>query len=467
MTDPAGGANDKQQKRAQTYFQTGNDAALKNNLDYAVTMYREALKLEEGNLLYRQALRGVQRRKFQNDPAKVGMLVGARNQPIRLRAGGAKNKGRWSEALEHCEDAFANNPWDVHAAMIAAEAATGLGQHVLARWLMESVIAQAGEDAAYFRLLAQVYEHNQDWERSINCWEKVRKLAPQDDEAIRKIRGLQASATISRSGLEGAIHRASEGAAAEALQEDLDDLKRQAQTPEERLRKQIEDDPQRVGAYLELADLLKMGNKLDEAEKILGLGIKAVPDENLLQEAYADIQIARLQRALGAWKRKAREAPDDPTPRAKLEQITAMLADYTVKEFRRRVERRPEDSTSRFQLASTLTKAARWDEAIAEFQKCRNDPAFKLQSLYQTGLCFEAKNLPKLAERSYQEALKSVDAASDQDLLNRLHYRLGRVAEAQGDLKAAEEHYNEVAAVDYGYEDVAQRLENLNRRGDS
>ena len=46
--------------------------------------------------------------------------------------------------------------------------------------------------------------------------------------------------------------------------------------------------------------------------------------------------------------------------------------------------------------------------------------------------------------------------------LNALHYRLGRVAEAQGNTEAAEEHYNEVAANDYTYLDVAQRLRNLN-----
>jgi hypothetical protein len=42
-----------------------------------------------------------------------------------------------------------------------------------------------------------------------------------------------------------------------------------------------------------------------------------------------------------------------------------------------------------------------------------------------------------------------------------LHYRLGRVAEGLGNNEAAVEHYNEVAAIDYGYLDVAQRLKRL------
>ena len=42
-----------------------------------------------------------------------------------------------------------------------------------------------------------------------------------------------------------------------------------------------------------------------------------------------------------------------------------------------------------------------------------------------------------------------------------LHYRLGRASESLGNNEDAEEHYNEVAAIDYSYLDVAQRLKRL------
>jgi hypothetical protein len=50
---------------------------------------------------------------------------------------------------------------------------------------------------------------------------------------------------------------------------------------------------------------------------------------------------------------------------------------------------------------------------------------------------------------------------ADTHTRNALHYRLGRVAEAQGNTQLAEEHYNEVAAHDYSYLDVARRLKDL------
>lgn len=74
-------------QKSQTFFNYGNDAALKGNFDYAIAMYRQCCKIVPANLVYRQALRGIERRKFSNDPGKVGMLVGAKNQPLLLRKG--------------------------------------------------------------------------------------------------------------------------------------------------------------------------------------------------------------------------------------------------------------------------------------------------------------------------------------------------------------------------------------------
>ena len=80
-------------QKARTFFQYGNEAALKSNLDYAIDMYKQACKLSPDSLIFRQALRGVQRRKFNNEPSKVGRLAGARNQPIRMAPGRRVSKG--------------------------------------------------------------------------------------------------------------------------------------------------------------------------------------------------------------------------------------------------------------------------------------------------------------------------------------------------------------------------------------
>src|SRR4051794_38374323 len=138
-------SNPRQQK-AKAFFDSANQAALKNSYEYAVQMYLEACKLVPDNLVYRQALRGVERRYFHNDPAKVGRLATAKTQPIKLRARTAKAQGHWAQVLEICEEAFVHNPWSVSASQDAAEAAEHLSIPALAQWLMESVLPQAGND---------------------------------------------------------------------------------------------------------------------------------------------------------------------------------------------------------------------------------------------------------------------------------------------------------------------------------
>ncbi len=449
-------------QKAKTFFQYGNDAALKSNIDYAIDMYKQACKLAPDNLSYRQALRGVQRRKFNNDPSKVGMLVGARNQPIRMRARSARSKGKLTYALEVCEEAFTHNPWDTSAAREAAETAEQLGYRKLAEWYIESVQAQA-KDADFVRFAAQVHERNAQWQKAIASWEQVKKLDPNDESANRQINSLSASATIKRAGLDEALEKRGKpaGQSSPELAEQLERMKLEQLSPEDRWHKEIQENPNQVWPYLNLAEHHRNRSQLDQAEKILAQGIKANPKEAMLLQAYGDVQISRMKRAIESWTQRSKERPDDPSAKAKLDQLTQLLSDYEVKEFRRRVALSPEDTNLHFQLGLCLARAGQHDHAIAEFQQARNSPTLKVQALHQVGLSFEANGALKLADRAYRDALKGLES-EDVATFNALHYRLGRVAEALGNTEAAEEHYNEVAANDYTYLDVAERLRNLN-----
>ena len=77
------------------------------------------------------------------------------------------------------------------------------------------------------------------------------------------------------------------------------------------------------------------------------------------------------------------------------------------------------------------------------------------------GLSFEANNAPKLAERNYKEALKVARARGQGELQSPCTTASAASPRRSATSEAAEEHYNEVAANDYTYLDVAQRLRRL------
>jgi tetratricopeptide (TPR) repeat protein len=386
-------------------------------------------------------------------------MAALRTQPIKARANLAKSKGQSTQAIEIFEEALAHNPWDVTASRDAAEAAEQIGWKELAQWFLESVQAEA-TDVEFFRYLAHIEEQCQAWPKAIAAWERVKKLHPNDEDANKQINALSASATIHRAGLNEAIGKKADTEVARQLPSDIEEMKQPQIPPEKRLLKEINENPTLVGPYLQLADHFKGKGHLDNAEKTLAKALERIPDDPSLQLAYAEVQIARLQRAIISYTEKLKEVPDDADAKAKLDRLQAKLVEYEVNEFRRRINLYPGDLKLRYELGLRLARAGRHGDAIGEFQQALGSPALKVQAMHHLGMSFEAEGRHKLAERNYEEALKALDA-NDKSTFCALHYRLGRVCEVMGNNAAAEEHYNEVAAIDYNYLDVAQRLRHL------
>ena len=165
-------------------------------------MYQEACKLEPDNLIYRQALRDVERRKFNNEPAKVGRLVGARTQPIRMTARSAKSKGNWAEALEDLRGGVRPQPLGRrHAPGTPPRRPRGWASRWLAQWLLESVATRPPTTPTSSATWPTSTRSTHALAKAIPCWERVKKLNPNDEDANRQINALSASATIQRSGL--------------------------------------------------------------------------------------------------------------------------------------------------------------------------------------------------------------------------------------------------------------------------
>ena len=212
----------------------------------------------------------------------------------------------------------------------------------LAEWYVESVAAQA-KDADFFRHAAHVHERNEHWHKAIASWEQVKKLDPNDESSSRQINALSASATIKRAGLEESLEKRATPAAegADDMAAKLERLKQEQLSPEDRWQKEIQENPNQVWPYLNMAEQFRNRSQLEAAEKILGQGLKANPKEPMLQQAYADVQMTRMKKAIDTYTQCCKDRPEDMASRAKLDQLTKLLSDYEIKEFRRRVGRQP------------------------------------------------------------------------------------------------------------------------------
>ena len=75
---------------------------------------------------------------------------------------------------------------------MAAEAAEGLGLLVVAQWFVESV-QTVTKDVDFLKFAAHIHEANESWQKAIACWEHVKKLHPNDQDANRQINALSAA----------------------------------------------------------------------------------------------------------------------------------------------------------------------------------------------------------------------------------------------------------------------------------
>ena len=195
---------------------------------------------------------------------------------------------------------------------------------------------------------------------------------------------------------------------------------------------------------------------------MLSKGLKANADDEALQSVYEDTQISRLKRGIESQSQRVLQHPEDTGAKVKLDQLTEMYNKYEVEAFRRRAKLHADDPGVHLQLGKILARVGDHDGAIASFQQARTSslPSVKIDALYHSGLSFEANNAYKLAERNYREALRC-SSRMTRRCSSRCTINWAAPRNRSGTTRLPKSIYNEVAAIDYSYRDVAQRLKRL------
>ena len=140
-----------------------------------------------------------------------------------------------------------------------------------------------------------------------------------------------------------------------------------------------------------------------------------------------------------------------------LDDLKKRKADSLLSDARKRVERNPTDHGLRFELGEQLLAAGQPTEAIPELQQARKNPSVRLRAMNLLGECYTAKNMLDFAVRTYVEACKEMPVMDD--LKKEITYKLGLLYERMGDQKLYLERMKEIYDTDYGYKDVAKRVE--------
>jgi tetratricopeptide (TPR) repeat protein len=111
----------------------------------------------------------------------------------------------------------------------------------------------------------------------------------------------------------------------------------------------------------------------------------------------------------------------------------------------------------RFELGEHLVNAAHFRQALPELQRARQNPNARLKAMNLLGCCYSELGMLDLAMKQLEEASREIlpmDAMKKE-----IVYNLGLVYERMGDGEKSLSCMKQIYEADYGYRDVATRVE--------
>ncbi len=149
-----------------------------------------------------------------------------------------------------------------------------------------------------------------------------------------------------------------------------------------------------------------------------------------------------------------------------LEKAKTQANQVELEIYTARTDREPNSTRLKFELGLRQKKAGKIKDAITSFQAARGDPKKKALVLVELGECFQKIEQYKLSLSHYEQAIEACEAA-DLEARKLALYRAGVLATGLRELDRAERHLAELAGLDFGYRDVADRLDKIGRLRDS
>jgi len=458
-------------QRLQTVFDHARRCVDKGERDYAHDLLSQCVTEDPGNLIYLQHFLANLAQKYGNNK-KGARLAGLKIKSARSTLVKAAGRGEWREAFQAACNALRFNPWDTATITALADACAEIGSHESEVFLMRWALEVNPKAVVVNRRAATAFARMGQFDAAIGCWRRVEQTKPGDQEAAKAISQLSVEQTIQKGGyqteslhgeakvadLESAV-RASMARGRKEVGADVSQRPATA-NQEQPLLDAIQQEPAEVSNYLALAKLFTSQHRLREAEQMLtqALAVTGGGDLNV-REQLEEAQLARVHQQVDIARRRAEQ---EKTPEAaELAKRMAVQANHVELEiYAARVAREPGSLMLKYELGLRLKRAGKFKEAISAFQAARDEARHKALVQVHLGESFQHIRQFKLALASYEAAVEAADTM-EPDVQKLALYRAGVLAAELKEVERAEKYLTELAAIDFGYRDVADRLDKL------
>jgi tetratricopeptide (TPR) repeat protein len=439
------------------------------NFGYAISLLQGILKQEPEFLTGRQLLR---RAEVTRQKGGKKAMFNVSTAVLSIMKAQRELKKDPKRAVEMIEKVLEDEPYNRQANLILKQAAVAAGWPEIGVFALQTVLEEKPRDTKALQELGRLYHDLGESDQEVEVYNKLSEIDPTNAEAVRLGKDAAARASMKTGGWTQAesyrdLIKDKEAAVS------LEQQSRMALTGES-LEQQIEETYARHQAEPQSVDFARRLGALYEQKEDFENAIawyQYAADLTKGTDASLTRKVSDLQHAQAAHEIAAHEeylaAPgvggDEYAARSEaLALARKKRAELSIDDARKRSERNPTDLQLRFELGERLLEAGRPREAVPELQRARQNPNARLKSMNLLGRCYRELGMLDLATKQFEEAAKEITTmdATKKEIV----YNLGLVYEEMGEPEKSIGAMKQIYEADYGYRDVAARVESSYQR---
>jgi tetratricopeptide (TPR) repeat protein len=442
------------------------------NFGYAISLLQGIVKQEPEFLTGRQLLRRAEATKSKTAKRTLFNISTA---PLVVMKAQREVKKDPKRAIEMIEKVLEEEPYHRQANLLLKEAAVTAGWPEIGVFALRTLLEENPRDAKVLRDLGRLYHDLGKSDEEVEVYNRISKIDPLDAEALRLGKDAAARASMTTGGwtqAESYRDLIKDKAAAVSLEQQgrmkLRGEALEQQIAETYARHQAE--PQNVDLARKLGALNEQTNHVQAAIEWYqyAANLTKNTDAGMLRKV-SDLKMKESDREIAEHERflaGASPADKEFANRTKeLEEAKKKRAEILIEESRKRLERNPTDPQLRFDLGEQLTNAGHFREALPELQRARQNPNARLKAMNLLGRAYHELGMLDLAARQLEEAAGEI--ATMDAMKKEIVYNLGLVYEKMSDREKALACMKQIYEADYGFKDVAERVESSYQKNTS
>lgn len=423
------------------------------NYKYGVSIIKTIIKRVPGFLEGRKVLRACEV-KITPDAGRRSSLFGG------MRITSRKNP---EETIVTIEDELEKDPYSVTANETLYTAAEACGLHDLAAFALDTICQGQPNAKKHLHMLASHYVKYEQFAEAADTYRKVLAIDRTDPVAMRGEKDCSARASMRQGNWEGKgdFRTKMKNSGATAALESQDKMGLTGAELEARLAQLSEQyaaDNANLQVVKDIASCYEQMEDYANAYSFYAYAYQLGGSTDVsINDKAMEMHEKAMQAELAYYEQVLAADPTNEEAAAALAARKKEIAEAVVADARARVEANPTDAQLQFKFGQALFEAEQYTEAIPALQRARTNPNLRIKAMLMLGKCYHAKKMVDMAIRQLEEANNELNVMDDTK--KELHYMIGTLYDEAGNKEKALENFKVIYEVDYGYKDVATRVE--------